>query len=98
MSDDKLPPLTPAQQALVAAALGMVDRALGAVRRRFRRGLTDNELLAIGHEALCEAAQTFDPKRGVPLEGYAWPFVHGAMWNAVGKETQFQRAARVALL
>lgn len=95
MSDTTRPPLTPAQQALVASALGVVDRALGVVRRRFRNGLTDNELLAIGQEALCEAAQTFEPKRGVPLEAYAWAFVHGAMWNAVRKETQFQRAARV---
>ena len=95
MSDETLPPLTPAQQALVASALGMVDRALGAVRRRFRGGLTDPELLAIGHEALCEVTQTFDPKRDVPIEGYAWRFVHGAMWNALRKETQFQRAARV---
>lgn len=95
MSDTTLPPLTPAQQAQVASALGVVDRALAAVRRRFRDGLTDRELLAIGQEALCEAAQTFEPKRGVPLEGYARAFVRGAMWNAVSKETQFQRAARV---
>ena len=30
----------------------------------------------------------------MPFEGYAWPFVHGRMWNALRKETRFQRAAR----
>jgi RNA polymerase sigma factor (sigma-70 family) len=94
MSAETFPPLTPAQQTLVASALGVVDRALAAVRRRFREGITDDELLAIGQEALCEAAQRFDPKHGAPLEGYAWTAVHGAMWNALHKETQFQRAAR----
>jgi RNA polymerase sigma factor for flagellar operon FliA len=101
MSDETLPPLpplTPAQIDRVALAPRIVEKALAVVRRRFRGGLTDEELLAIGRLALYSAARTFDPdfegKRGVPFGGYAWPFVHGKMWNALRKETRFQRAAR----
>jgi RNA polymerase sigma factor (sigma-70 family) len=101
MSDDTLsplPPLTPAQLERVALASRMPEKALSVVRRRFRGGLSDEELLAIGCLALYSAARTFDPdfegKRGVPFGGYAWPFVHGKMWNALRKETRFQRAAR----
>ena len=30
----------------------------------------------------------------MPFEGYAWPFVHGAMWDAIGEETRFQKTVR----
>ena len=94
MSDETLLPLTPVQLELVALASRMPEKALAVVRRKFRGGLKDEELLAIGTLALYNAAQTFDPKRKVPFGGYAWPFVHGSLWNALRSETRFQRAAR----
>lgn len=94
MSDEACVPLTPAQLKLVAEAEAMMSKVLRTVRRRFRGGLSDAELLDRGRKRLFEAARRFRAKDNVPFEGYAWSFVHGAMWDAIREETRYQKTVR----
>ena len=92
------PPLTRAQQILVAEhryMVALIGKALIAARPF--NILPYDELTALGHVALVEAAQAYDPTRGVAFEGFAWKRIHGAMMNGIRHEKAVVTAARKAL-
>jgi RNA polymerase sigma factor for flagellar operon FliA len=92
------PPLTRAQQILVAEHRYMVLLIAGALMaaKRFCP-LSHDELVALGNMGLVEAAQVYDPAREVAFEGFAWKRIHGAMMNGIRREKAIVTAARKAL-
>jgi len=54
---------------------------------RVREYVELDELVALGNTGLAEAAQKYDPDRGVPFEGYAWYRVQGAIVDGLRKST-----------
>jgi RNA polymerase sigma factor (sigma-70 family) len=84
--------LTPAQATLVRSST-VVERAVRTVAARTRLSL--DELRGVAHLALCEAARRFDPKRGVPFDGFSWVVVLRELGKAQRVESRHQRG-RVA--
>lgn len=68
----KRPPLTPAQQELVAANLGLA----GAVAKRLANLTPEwvslDDVVAAAVVGLCRASQTFDPAKGARFSTYGW--------------------------
>lgn len=91
-----LPPvgLTRQQQRLVTAARQLVQKVAALLWLRYPRVMAWEEMLAIGELALAEVARQFEPERGVPFEGYAWRWVHGAIRQAIMREWRWQRIVR----
>lgn len=71
--------LTPPQEALVRQSR-VVERVVRTTR--YRRLMPEDELRAVAHLALCEAARRYDADRGVPFDGFAWLVVHRAVTKA----------------
>lgn len=68
---------------MVVAAMPMVERNARGIARRLPPQIDKQDLVDAGYLALVEAAQKFDPTRGVTLEQYAMQKVRGAMWDTV---------------
>jgi RNA polymerase sigma factor (sigma-70 family) len=79
-------PLCPAQQALVASALHVAKHLAKRFAREHGGRLPEDELRAIGYEALVDAAQSFDSSHGVAFEAFAAKGVRGAMRDALARE------------
>ena len=68
-----------------------------AIVRRTERLWSDltldhDDLHQSGMVGLLEAAARFDPERGVPFLGFAWPRITGAVLDAVAQQTGVHRA------
>lgn len=89
MSERRVAPLTAEQQQRVRATLPLCTR----LARRFAprcRFLSFDELVSIGHEALVDAARTFDPSHGVPFEAFAYIRIRGEMSDRAAREHREQ--------
>lgn len=73
---------------LVPVIARQVTRELGSQQRLIE------DLEGAGREGLVEAAQRFDPERGVPFRRYANHRVRGAMIDALRRESTLPRKAR----
>lgn len=88
------PPLTDAQQALVANNYAIIDKAAKALARY--KALTTDELRSHAREGLVDAAYRFDPSLNVPFESYAWVRVVGAIRSGLRAERRHRRALAAA--
>src|SRR5438309_554696 len=59
--------------------LDVARRAAKMIYPRVREHVEFDELVAIGNAGLAEAAQRFDPDRGIAFDTYAWYRVQGAI-------------------
>jgi RNA polymerase sigma factor for flagellar operon FliA len=71
--------MTQVDDAFVRRHERMVRRTATRVARELNLVRSTDDLVSIGFEALLSARSTFDEKRGVPFEGYAYYRVRGAM-------------------
>jgi len=67
----------------------VVARAVRIARRR--TSLSEEDLRAVAELAMCSAAASFDPSRGVPFAGYAWTVVTRQLGKAIRTEHRHQR-------
>ena len=65
--------------ALISHHLGVVRTAVARLGARIPPHVDRDDLVAAGHLGLVQAAQAFDPARGVPFERYAQLRVVGAI-------------------
>jgi RNA polymerase sigma factor (sigma-70 family) len=75
------PPLTPEQRSLAAEHIGLIARESRGVGGGI--GFVE-ERQSAGHVALCEAARTFDPARGVRFATYAGRAIVRRMGREIG--------------
>lgn len=90
--------LTSDQQVLVRLHLAMVDKIAGSMMQRGVVSCTRNDLRSLGYEGIVEAAQTFDPGKGLAFEGFAWARVEGAMKNGLKREITYQKRLAAAFV
>jgi RNA polymerase sigma factor (sigma-70 family) len=72
--------------------LAWLRRVAINVQRADAQHSSVDDLVAEGWLALQDALTRFDETRGVPAEGYAFPFVRGAMLDALRKQRQLGAA------
>lgn len=83
---------------LVDAHLELAHRAASVIFPRIRQHLEFDEVVAIGHQGLVEAAARFDPSRGVPFGAYAWYRVQGAILDALRRNSNLPRRVWAKLI
>jgi RNA polymerase sigma factor for flagellar operon FliA len=76
---------------LVQDNLDLVRRAAALIFPRVRGHVAFEELVAIGNAGLAEAAQRYDPARGVAFATFAWYRVSGAIVDELRRATQLPR-------
>jgi RNA polymerase sigma factor for flagellar operon FliA len=81
---------------LVAEAMPIVDNVARSLARRLGGVVPLDDLLALGTQALYEAARDFDPSRG-PFRAYAVLRIRWALVDAVRRETHGRSAHARAL-
>ena len=91
-----LPPLTPAQQALVIEHGGFARRMTRVLHRRYSRLLDRDDIEQLIQEGLAEAARTYRPEERVPFEAFAYKRACGLVIRAAGREVGVRRLARQA--
>src|SRR5215470_10243134 len=64
---------------LILAHLPLVKHAIGRLMGRLPSGVDAENLESAGVLGLVEAANRFDPERGVKFETYAYPRIRGAV-------------------
>lgn len=64
-------------------AIDNMDLVRPAARRLSRTHQNTEELIGWGYIALVEAAQSWDPERGIPFRPYAQVLIKGAMIDAI---------------
>jgi RNA polymerase sigma factor for flagellar operon FliA len=65
---------------------------------RVRDHVEFDELVALGNAGLAEAAQRFDPSRGVPFGAFAWYRVQGAVLDGMRQMTQLPKRVWAGLV
>jgi RNA polymerase sigma factor FliA len=73
------------------ATLDLVDMIARQVRRTLGRGVELGDLVGYGCAGLMDAAQRFDPARGVPFRAYASYRVRGAIIDGVRTMSRLPR-------
>ncbi len=68
------------------------------IHPRVRRYIELDELIALGNTGLAEAAQRFDPSRGVAFKTFAWYRVQGAIVDGLRRATSLPRAVWAQLV
>jgi len=76
---------------LVEHHLDVARRAAAMIYPRVREHVEFDELVALANTGLAEAAQRFDPERGVAFTTFAWYRVQGAIIDALRKSAQLPR-------
>jgi RNA polymerase sigma factor FliA len=83
-------PLSAAQQALVRSGLEVVRMETSAFALRLRKHLGRDEIEALGHAGLLDAARTYDPEKDEQFARFARYRVRGAILNGYVKEAKEQ--------
>ena len=83
--------------ALIAHHLGLVRTAVGRLGARIPPHVDRDDLVAAGHLGLVQAAQAFDPARGVPFDRYAQLRVVGAIQDELRALDTSSRRGRAAM-
>jgi RNA polymerase sigma factor for flagellar operon FliA len=76
---------------LVADHLELARRAAAAVYPRVRGRVALEDLIALANAGLAEAADRYDPARGVPFTAFAWYRVHGTIIDGLRKSSELPR-------
>jgi RNA polymerase sigma factor for flagellar operon FliA len=71
--------------------LDVARRAAKMMYPRVRDHVEFDELVALGNAGLAEAAQRFDPERGIPFEAFAWYRVQGAIVDGLRRSSTLPR-------
>nr|HEX4319179.1 sigma-70 family RNA polymerase sigma factor [Kofleriaceae bacterium] len=80
-----------ARDELVEAHLDVARKAASMIFPRVSQYVDYEELVALGNAGLVEAAQRFDPARGVPFGAFAWYRVQGAIVDGLRRATNLPR-------
>jgi RNA polymerase sigma factor for flagellar operon FliA len=80
-----------ARAQLVERHLDLARRAAATLHPRVQDHLPLDELVALANAGLAEAAQRYDPERGVSFTTFAWYRINGAMIDGVRKASQLPR-------
>lgn len=80
-----------AQAKLVEQHLDLSRRAAAFVYPRVKEHVDFDELVAMANEGLVEAASRYDSTRGASFQTFAWYRVHGAIIDAIRKNTHLPR-------
>ncbi|MGE0551142.1 MAG: sigma-70 family RNA polymerase sigma factor [Kofleriaceae bacterium] len=83
---------------LVERHLELPRRAAAMIFPRVRDHVDFEELVALGNAGLAEAAQRFDPARGVAFSTFAWYRVQGEIVDGLRRMTQLPRRAWAKLV
>jgi len=76
---------------LVEAHLDLARKAAALVFPRVRAHIEFDDLVALATTGLAEAAQRFDPDRGVAFKTFAWYRVQGAIVDGLRRQTTLPR-------
>lgn len=95
MSVRELVPLGPQQQELVARNVGLVDKVVRLLARRYGGLLGNDEMVAAGREGLTRAAAGYDASLGVGFAQFATYRVQGAILDAARKAMGARRETTV---
>lgn len=83
---------------LVERHLELAERAARLIYPRVRAHVEYEELVALASTGLAEAAQRFDPARGVAFSTFAWYRVQGAVIDGLRRATMLPRRVWVQLV
>jgi RNA polymerase sigma factor for flagellar operon FliA len=73
---------------------GLVRSIAWQAHRTAPASVEIDDLVAFGFLGLMEAAERFDPARGVQFTTYAYPRIRGAIYNGMAKMTAYGRGER----
>lgn len=76
---------------LVERNLDVAQRAARMIHPRVRDYIEFDELVAIGNAGLAEAAQRYDPDRGVAFATFAWYRVQGAIVDGLRRSSSLPK-------
>lgn len=76
---------------MIEEHLDLSRRAAAMIYPRVRQHMEFEELVAMGNTGLTEAAQRFDPSRGVLFKTFAWYRVQGAIIDGLRRNTTLPR-------
>lgn len=80
-----------ARAQLVERHLDLARRAAAVLHPRVQDHIPLDELVALASAGLAEAAQRYDPERGVSFTTFAWYRINGTMIDGLRKATQLPR-------
>jgi RNA polymerase sigma factor for flagellar operon FliA len=69
------------RQQLILTHLSLVRHIIGRLKAKFPRGMDLENLEAAGVLGLVEAANRFDPQRGIRFETFAYLRIRGAVFD-----------------
>lgn len=78
-------PVTAARTTLVERNIGLLYRVATGVYHALGRSVDFDELVSLGSIGLIQAADRFDPNRGVKFRTFAYYRIRGAMYDGLGK-------------
>jgi RNA polymerase sigma factor FliA len=76
---------------LVESHLDLARKAAAMIYPRVRDHIEFEELVALAHVGLADAASKFDPDRGAAFSTYAWYRVQGAIIDGLRKQSNLPR-------
>ncbi|MDF7808022.1 FliA/WhiG family RNA polymerase sigma factor [Pontiellaceae bacterium B12219] len=83
-----------AVDALIEAYMPLAHRALERISMRLPSHIAVDDLLQAALVGLYKAVLDFDPSRGVPFEGYAYPRIRGAILDELRSSDSLSRNKR----
>jgi RNA polymerase sigma factor for flagellar operon FliA len=76
---------------LVAMHIDLPKRAAKMIYPRVKQHVEFDELVALANTGLAEAAQRFDPSRGVSFQTFAWYRTQGAIYDGLRRMSQLPK-------
>ncbi|HEV7559003.1 MAG TPA: sigma-70 family RNA polymerase sigma factor [Kofleriaceae bacterium] len=76
---------------LVALHLDLPRRAAAMIYPRVKQHVEFDELVGLANTGLAEAAQRFDPSRGVSFQTFAWYRTQGAIYDGLRRMSQLPK-------
>lgn len=86
------------REKLVEDHLDLANKAARMVYSRVKQHVQFDELVSLGTIGLAEAAQRFDPSRGVPFGAYAWYRTQGAIIDGLRRASNLPRRVWLQLV
>ncbi len=83
-----------AVDALIEAYMPLTHRALERISIRLPPHIAVDDLLQAALVGLYKSIVDFDPQRGVPFEGYAYPRIRGAIFDELRSNDSLSRSKR----
>lgn len=77
---------------LITGHLDYVKKLTAQLKHTYRLDTEFDELVSLGNEGLVEAAERFDPKRGIAFTTFAYYRIRGAIFDGVRKQLREQRS------